>query len=259
MHMMGMPKRLNLALFFALCGGITEFLKKTMIRFLFIIWVVFMHFPICAQNLTNESTFSSNDTLKSFLVRKHPPYLYSIRLNHKEAGIGNKIARGSLYASGYNITILADLFMAPENISKWNNKNKSIDAMLKQYRKSYTSPPVIDKDLWVVNYVGHPYQGSFYYNSLRSQGATAWQSALFCTAHSVLWECGWEGGMEQPSIQDLLVTPLAGILVGELTHVATIKMSKNGFRWYEIVIVCLINPAYAINNGFKVERTRNTD
>tara|TARA_R110000772_G_scaffold53043_5_gene121462 strand:+ start:486 stop:725 length:240 start_codon:yes stop_codon:yes gene_type:complete len=66
----------------------------------------------------------------------------------------------------------------------------------------------------------------------------------------LLWEYVWEAGFEQPSIQDLLVTPVAVIVLGEFIHIATINMSKNGFRWYEIIFVTGLNPAYAINNRF---------
>jgi len=160
---------------------------------------------------------------------------------------------------GYNITIGAFLAIAPESLSKWSKKEKfQISSILHQYHESFTKPPVIDKDLLIVNYAGHPYQGGFYYNTVRSQGASVWQSSLFCLGQSFLWEYGWEAGLEQPSIQDLITSPLAGIIVGELSHVATIKMSKNGFRWYEVVLVCIINPAYAINNKFKFERPSKT-
>ncbi|HNR28302.1 MAG TPA: DUF3943 domain-containing protein [Bacteroidales bacterium] len=46
--------------------------------------------------------------------------------------------------------------------------------MKEQYRPTFTTFPVKDNDLFIVNYVGHPYQGSFYYNSARSQGAAIW-------------------------------------------------------------------------------------
>ena len=214
-----------------------------------------MSFFTCAQIRTNESTVRASDTLKSFFIRKHPPYLYSCRLNHREASIGNKIIRGTLYVVGYNIAIGAYLLIAPEYVNKWNKKEKfRIESIGNQYRKSFTSPPVWDKDLWIVNYIGHPYQGSYYYNAIRSQGASVLQSAVFCLSQSLLWEYGWEAGMEQPSIQDLILTPITGILIGELVHIATIKMSKNGFRWYEFALVCLINPAFAINNGFRFKQ-----
>lgn len=228
-----------------------------MIRIPLIMLAVFMHFYIYAQIQTNESSVSRTDTLKSFLVRRNPPYLYSVCLNHQEARIGNKIKRANLYVVGFNITLGASLIIAPDNISKWDKKDKlQIETIENQYKKSFTLQPVIDKDFWFINYIGHPYQGSYYYNAMRSQNVNAWHSALFCFGQSLLWEYGWEAGMEQPSIQDLITTPIAGILIGELTHVATIKMSKNGFLWYEKVLVCLINPTYAFNIRFKFNRPK---
>jgi hypothetical protein len=87
---------------------------------------------------------------------------------------------------------------------------------------------------------------------MRSQGATMLQSSLFCFAQSCLLEYVWEGGVQQPSIQDLIVTPVLGSLVGELSHVATVKMSKNGYAWYEKAIICFINPAYALITDLKL-------
>jgi len=33
--------------------------------------------------------------------------------------------------------------------------------------------------------------------------------------------------------------------------VATIKMRRNGFNWLEKITVIIINPFYAVNNGFR--------
>ncbi len=201
---------------------------------------------------------AAQDTLRSFLVRKQPPYLHLATTKHKEASLSNKIVRGTAYSFTYNAVIGSALIFSPEQVTKWDKKDKfTTDAILNQYKRAFTTAPVIDEDLLIVDYLGHPYQGSIYYNSLRCQGANGLQSALFCTAHAVLWEYAWEGGIEQPSIQDLIVTPAAGILLGELSHVLTIKMSRNGFRWYEVVSVCLLNPMYAVNNGFKARRNQN--
>ena len=231
-------------------------------RILIILLLGVMWFNAKAQDSSNELFIKSSvisqtvpDTLKSFLVKKNPPYLHTVKFNHQKACFGNKIVRGNNYVMGYNITIGIFLAIAPDNVTKWNKKEKfQISAILHQYHESYTNPPVIDHDLPVINYIGHPYQGGFYYNVVRSQGATVWQSSLFCLGQSLLWEYGWEAGMEQPSIQDLIISPLGGIVIGELSHVATIKMSKNGFKWYEVAIVCLINPSFAINNRFRFNR-----
>jgi hypothetical protein len=134
----------------------------------------------------------------------------------------------------------------------WDKEARlNFDGIAEQYKWTFSRSPVFDHDLFVVNYLGHPYQGGYYYNTLRSQGASAWHSALFCLAQSVLWEYVWEGSVEMPSIQDMIVTPVLGSLFGELAHVATVKMSRNGFTWYERIIVCFINPPYVMNNGFR--------
>jgi len=149
----------------------------------------------------------------------------------------------------------AFLLLAPDNITMWGRDDKfKLSVIQSQYQSSFTKPPVWDKDHWYINYVGHPYQGAYYYNNMRSQGASVLESSLFCLGQSMLWEYVWEGGMEQPSIQDLVVTPVLGMVVGELSHDAAVRMGKNGYVWYEKVFICIINPTYAINNGFKQKR-----
>lgn len=167
-------------------------------------------------------------------------------LRNQEGKFGRKFLRGSLINLSYNSAITGLLLVLPEDISKWNKSNYG-----NQFKKSFTHAPVVDKDKWYINYIGHPYQGTFYYNSIRSQGAKIWQSSLFCLGSVWIWEYTIEAGFEQPSIQDLVVTPVAGILLGELFHFGTIKMSKNGFKWYEKMFVSIFNPTFAINNGFK--------
>ena len=218
------------------------------------ILLFFLFFLIFSSGNAQNQSFDSNsikDTLSSSKYTNQD-YNYSVYFNHQEESFCNKMLRGTKYVVGFNLTMGAYLVIAPENISKWGKKDKfKMPTIINQYRESFTKPPVIDHDLWYINYIGHPYQGGFYYNTVRAQGASFWQSSLFCIGQSVFWEYGWEAGMEQPSLQDLITTPFIGILVGELSHVATIKLSKNGFRWYEAALVCIINPSYAINNKFK--------
>lgn len=202
-----------------------------------------------------DTALEKTDTVKFLQLETQPISLSPKYLNHSDASLGNKILRGFAYSKGFNLTMGAFLLIAPDELTMWGKADKfKVTSILSQFRSSYTKPPVWDKDHWYVNYIGHPYQGAFYYNSIRSQGATVLQSSLFCLGQSVLWEYVWEGGMEQPSIQDLIVTPVLGVLIGELSHVAAVKMSKNGYVWYEKVLVCIINPTYAINNGFKQKR-----
>lgn len=193
------------------------------------------------------------DTLKSFLIKMDKPLVFDLRLNHSEDKLLRKIIRANNYSFGYNCAMFTWIMLIPESISKWDVSEKfNVPAIKKQYYKSYTQPPIIDDDMLAVNYLGHPYQGGYYYNCMRSQGATVLQSSLYCVGQSLLWEYVYEAGMEQPSIQDLITTPIAGIIAGELIHIATIRMSKGGFEWYEYAAVCILNPGYAISKGFKL-------
>jgi len=198
--------------------------------------------------------FAGNPTLHPTVgLKRYPPFYDTLSkrsfLRNEQAPFGRKVLLGSGEVLGYNMLVTTLLFVLPRQVSNW--QHISTADVRKQYRKTFTSPPAVDGDVWYINYVGHPYQGACYYNALRSQGAKFWQAGLFSLGHSLIWEYVAEGGLEQPSIQDLIVTPIGGSLLGELIHFGTVRMSRNGFTWYEKVFVCLFNPMFAINNGFK--------
>ncbi|MCK9639821.1 MAG: DUF3943 domain-containing protein [Prolixibacteraceae bacterium] len=172
-------------------------------------------------------------------------------LRNENARFGTKVWRGSLFVFGFEMCSSTFLYLSPETISNWDRSELTLKNCLNNFKRAYTEPPVFDNDLWIVNYVGHPYQGAYFYNAVRSQNATILQSSLFCFGHSMLWEYFTEAFFEQPSIQDMVVTPITGIVFGELAHRATIRMGRNGFAWYEKGLIILINPMYVINNGFK--------
>jgi len=179
------------------------------------------------------------------------------KLRNQDAPIGKKLVRGVLINSAVNATMITALVLSPKEFSMWTDDDRLKWYIIRQrFKNAYTNPPVIDHDLFFTNYVGHPYQGSLYFNTIRSQGSTFLESSLYNLAQSAAWEYVWEAGMEQPSIQDLIVTPIVGTVLGELFHKATLGMRKNGFNWYEKVIVCIINPYYAVNNGLSTRRSR---
>lgn len=141
------------------------------------------------------------------------------------------------------------LYLSPREFSNWEEKFWMYWGS--NLKRAYTTLPVWDKDGWVVNYVGHPLQGSFFFNSIRSQGAGFWESAAFNVFHTLFWEYFLEAINEQPSINDLLTTPVVGIALGELSHQAIIRMKQGGFTTGEKILGTLINPFYFINNGYK--------
>jgi hypothetical protein len=60
---------------------------------------------------------------------------------------------------------------------------------------------------------GHPYHGSLYFNAARANGFSFWESGVFSLAGSLMWEMLMEN--EYPSINDLVTTPLGGLVMGE--------------------------------------------
>jgi hypothetical protein len=122
----------------------------------------------------------------------------------------------------------------------WNN-----------FKRAWTEPPVFDKDPATVNYLGHPYFGSQFYLTQRNYGESPLRSFIFATVMSTAFEYGAESWSEQPSINDLIVTPIVGSILGELIHWGTQEMRKDGFSTAEKIIVTLINPMYVFQNGYR--------
>lgn len=183
----------------------------------------------------------------------HQPYIDTVTrkavLRNEHSSFARKFLRGSGLVLGYEAISLCILYASPYSFSKWYTPTPN--SYRENMRIAFTQPPVIDKDYWYINYLGHPYQGACTYNAVRSQGAKFWQAGLFALGHSMVWEYLIESGNERPSVQDIVVTPVVGSLVGELIHQATISMARNGYTWYEGIFVCVFNPMFAINNGFK--------
>lgn len=78
--------------------------------------------------------------------------------------------------------------------------------------------PHFDDDRWGFNFVGHPLAGSEYYLIARNRRAAPWQGFLYAAAWSTFWEYITEGRYERASIQDLIITPLAGAALGEIRY-----------------------------------------
>ncbi len=118
------------------------------------------------------------------------------------------------------------------------------------FKNAWTKPPVFDKDGSGVNYVGHPYFGMNFYLSQRNYGESPLYSFLFSTFTSTCFEYFIESWSERPSIQDLIITPVVGSILGELVYRATQEMRKDGFTKAEKILVTIINPLYVLQNGY---------
>lgn len=190
--------------------------------------------------------------LNTHLINKQEPFFFKASnaplLRNEHRGVWKKIGRAELFIGGVELLGMAVLIMMPKEVTKWPH-NWAQDA-LSNIKRSFSTLPVWDKDEWKINYIGHTVAGSYYYNALRSQHANRFQSFLFATVQSVIWEYVLEGMAEQPSTQDLLITPVGGFIMGEATHQLTMNMRRNGFNFFEKVFVLIFNPLFVLNNGF---------
>lgn len=97
----------------------------------------------------------------------------------------------------------------------------------RRYREAYTEPPLFDAskpafrwdgDGYVVNLVGHGLFGSELYLRARRCHFGVVGSLLFAASASTFWEYVVEANGTRPSAQDLVYTPLAGLLFGEARY-----------------------------------------
>ncbi|NCI50098.1 DUF3943 domain-containing protein [Sediminibacterium roseum] len=106
-----------------------------------------------------------------------------------------------------------------------------------------------DSDDFGTNNFSHPYHGSLYYNSFRSNGYSFWQSVPATAIGSYIWETFGEN--EAPSPNDFINTTFGGIVLGEMTHRLANKIVNNrrrGFRrQVNEVVAFLINPMNGLN------------
>jgi hypothetical protein len=170
-------------------------------------------------------------------------------LRNEHAGFWPKAGRAELFIGGVEVIGMIGLVAMPKEVTKW--EDDWVQSISRNWKRTFTQPPVMDSDDAWLNWIAHPVIGTWYYNSVRSQNAKWWESFLWSLAQSTFWEYVIEGMAEQPSIQDLWITPVIGSALGEPIHQATLAMRRNGYTLFEKITVTIINPMFIVNNGYR--------
>ncbi len=194
----------------------------------------------CSNEVVTVDTCLINQLDKSTLDIYDFPYSKSFSCPNKRRLTQNTIA---LFGGG--LTALGVLELLPENATAWNKTKLRETPFFKRWWMHVKKGAVWDRDNWVFNYVLHPYGGAAYYMSARSQGFNTWQSALYSLSISTLfWEYGIEAFMEYPSIQDLIITPVVGSIIGEQFYKIKHRIVHNDYRLLGSVlfghVVCFV-------------------
>lgn len=130
---------------------------------------------------------------------------------------------------GLGVATIGLLFMLPESVTKWDVEKLKQQSLGERWKEKVKEGPVIDKDHWAINYIGHPLSGAAYYTVARHAGAGVMKSFGYSVLMSTFfWEYGLEAFAETPSIQDLIITPIIGSLIGEGMYKIESKIAENG-------------------------------
>ncbi|CAN5684497.1 hypothetical protein BH10BDE1_BH10BDE1_00530 [soil metagenome] len=147
------------------------------------------------------------------------------------------------------------LWVMPESVTKWDKEQvrENPGGLLSRWRENVNKGPVIDHDDPWINYLGHPLSGAATYTMARHSGNGPLASFGYSVAMSTFfWEYGVEAFAEVPSIQDLIVTPVIGSLIGEAFIGVERKIHENndhvfGSKRLGKIALIVLSPADAFS------------
>lgn len=170
--------------------------------------------------------------------------LENIETNHR--GNWKRLGRQTSSIALLSVGTMGILYIMPESVSNW--EGESFDEMTKDWSSHIKSGPRFDPDDIFLNYIAHPYIGSAYYIAARKSDFNSFDSFLYSfTMSTFFWEYGIEAFAEIPSIQDIILTPVFGALIGEYFYRKEFEIRKNnsqiaGSKFLGKVALILIDP-----------------
>ncbi|HNP36648.1 MAG TPA: DUF3943 domain-containing protein [Woeseiaceae bacterium] len=121
--------------------------------------------------------------------------------------------RDTLYFLGYQWITIGILYALPESVTSWTPEQKSGYSLSIWWDKA--TSPTWDSDKFYLNYILHPYWGASYFVRAKERGYSDMRAFWYAAMLSAIYEFGAEALFEQPSIQDLIFTPVLGSLLGK--------------------------------------------
>ena len=114
-------------------------------------------------------------------------------------------------------------------------------------RRNLRSSWVVDRDPFLVNQFGHPYQGSMYHGFARASGLDFWEGLGYTFLGSAFWEIA--GETTPPSRNDQVTTGIGGAFLGEaLFRMANLVLERDPSpSWWREVMVAAISPPTGFN------------
>ena len=117
------------------------------------------------------------------------------------------------------------------------------DVSRESIRRNLRSSWVVERDPFLVNQLGHPYQGSMYHGFARASGLTFWEGLLYTQLGSAFWEVA--GETTPPSLNDQITTGFGGAFLGEalfrMAHLVLERDKPSAF-WRELGAAAISPP-----------------
>lgn len=160
------------------------------------------------------------------------------------------LRRDTSFLLSYQVGTVAVLYLLPESVTNWTEEDRS-EAGLGKWWDNIRNPQW-DSDDFYLNYVLHPYWGAAYYVRARERGYDEVASFWYAAAMSAAFEFGVEALFEEPSLQDIIITPVGGIIVGEyfmdLRHRTASRYEPGeAMAWRHRALLVLTDPIGALN------------
>jgi len=128
------------------------------------------------------------------------------------------------------------------------------DSNIHTVRTNLRSSWVVDRDPFLVNQLGHPYQGSMYHGFARASGLNYWEGLGYTFLGSAFWEIA--GETTPPSRNDQVNTGIGGSFLGE----ALFRMSnlilehEPKASWWREIAATAVSPPVGFNRAAFGER-----
>jgi hypothetical protein len=216
----------------------------------------FLSIGVYANSLYNFDYIENNitDISSNFFHDLNTESPYTLSKNYE------KVVIDLAYLQLFAIATIGVIALLPEEISQWSEEDKAlygIEELLEKHANNIKDAPRIDNDNNVINYIGHPVSGSYFYVWGRQSGLSWQESFMLTTLMSTFyWEYGWEAFAEVPSTQDLIITPILGAVLGEGTNYLYNQIMFNKGKIYNSEFLGdlgrgLLNPIGEANNYLK--------
>jgi hypothetical protein len=152
---------------------------------------------------------------------------------------------------GVNLTLnLGGRILKPEETS--------YDFTLETWKANLTGGWEYDGNKFVTNQYAHPYEGSLFYNSCRSNGLGFYESFACTFVGSYIWEVFME--IHPPSINDQITTTVGGAFLGEALYRLSSRILDNGdepLDFWRQFSAAAVSPMNGLNRVFYGDKYRD--